>query len=99
MISAVLAAFALLADPAGAPQATPDSPPAAKPSTPPHAEAAAVAGKAKSPDDPLALVCHTEPVLGSRMTVKRCATKAEEAMSKFERRQELERMQGATYHP
>jgi hypothetical protein len=101
MISAVLAALVLLANSDGALQTAPDSSPAAKPATTPHtvSEATAVAGKAKAPDDPQALVCHSEPVLGSRLTVKRCTTKAEAAMSKFEQRQELERMQGSTYHP
>jgi hypothetical protein len=101
MISAVLAALVLLADPAGALQTAPDSPPAAKPATTTHtvSEATAVAGKAKAPDDPNAIVCRTEPVLGSRLTVKRCTTKGEAAMNKFEQRQELERMQGATYRP
>ena len=101
MISAVLAALVLLADPAGALQTAPDSSPAAKPSTTTHAvsEAPAMAGRAKVADDPNAIVCHTEPVLGSRLTVKRCTTKGEAAMNKFEQRQELERMQGATYRP
>ncbi len=100
MISAVLAALVWLADPAAA-QTPPDNAPAAKPASGPHtvSEATAVAGKTKAPDDPMALVCHSEPVLGSRLTVKRCTTKGEAAMSKFEQRQELERMQGATYHP
>ena len=101
MISAVLAALALLASSADGLQAAPDSSPPAKPATTSHtvSEATAVAGKAKAPDDPMAIVCHTEPVLGSRLTVKRCTTKGEAAMTKFQQRQELERMQGATYHP
>jgi hypothetical protein len=101
MISAVLAAFVLLANSAGGLQATPDSSPAAKPATTPRtvSEATAVAGKTKAPDDPLAIICHSEPVLGSRLTVKRCTTKGDAAMNKFQQRQELERMQGATYHP
>ena len=100
MIGAILAALALLANSAGGLQTTPDSSPAAKPTTPRTvSEATAVAGKTKAPDDPMAIVCHTEPVLGSRLTVKRCTTKGEAAMTKFQQRQELERMQGATYHP
>jgi len=100
MISAALAALVLLADQAGAAQSAPDNAPSAKPARTPHtvSEATAVAdGKAKASDDPLAIVCHSEPVLGSRLTVKRCTTKGDAAVNKFEQRQELERMQGATY--
>ena len=98
MISAVLAAAAMLAGPPSLP-APSDGTPAAKPATPPHtvSEATAVAGKTKAPDDPNEIVCKSEPVLGSRMTVKRCMTRGDMAMKQFEDRQQLERMQGDTY--
>ncbi|MFI4951120.1 MAG: hypothetical protein ACHP7A_08810, partial [Caulobacterales bacterium] len=71
----------------------------AKAAAAPHTLSGVTAtGRNKGADNPEALVCHSEPVLGSRMSVKRCMTKADADMQKFEQRQELERMQGDTYH-
>lgn len=41
------------------------------------------------------LICKSEPVLGSRMPVKKCHTVGDAAQEKFEAQQALERMQGA----
>jgi hypothetical protein len=95
MLTSMLAAAALLwqATAAAAPAPEP-----AKPDAAPHTLSGVTAtGKSKAANDPEALVCHSEPVLGSRMAVKRCMTKADADMQKFEQRQELERMQGSTY--
>lgn len=99
MISAILAAAMLLAGPAADPPPAPDGAPAAKPATAPHtvSEATGVAPKTKAAGDPNEIVCKSEPVLGSRMTVKRCMTRGDMAMKQFEDRQALERMQGDTY--
>jgi hypothetical protein len=99
MLSAVLSAFVLLVDVTGSLQSAPDTSPAAKPTqtTRTVSEATAVADKGKVADDPLAIVCRSEPIVGSRLTVKRCTTKGEAAMNRFEQRQQLERMQGSTY--
>jgi len=103
MMRAVLAAVALaIAFPAAA-QAPSDSAPAdsasaardAQPTT--VSPATAVAPKAKAADDPNRLVCKSEPVLGSRLAVKRCTTAGEAAVNRIEQRQQLERMQGSTY--
>jgi hypothetical protein len=96
MISAVLAAMVLLA------QATTGQPPvsdpsaAAKPAEAPNtvSPATAMGAKTKAPDDPNALVCKSEPVLGSRLSVKRCITKGEADIQRLQDRQDLERMQG-----
>ncbi len=88
MMIALLVATALMADTAAA--ATPATPPAA-----PAAKTAQVAKK----DDPNAMVCKSEPVLGSRMPAKKCRTQAQAAMEKEEARQQLDKMQGATYQP
>jgi len=98
MIRVILAAVGLaIASPAAA-QAPSDNPPAPKDAAPTTVSpATAVAPKAKAPDDPNKLVCKSEPVLGSRLSVKHCTTAGEAAVSKIEQRQELERMQGSTY--
>jgi hypothetical protein len=101
MISAVLAAAALLAEATTAPPPAPD-PAAAKPAEAPNtvSPATALGAKSKAADDPNALVCKSEPVLGSRLTVKRCVTKGQADMQKLEDRQTLERMQGhSVYTP
>lgn len=46
--------------------------------------------KARGPDT---VLCRNEPVLGSRMAVKRCSTVGQMAMDKFEAQQELTKMQ------
>ena len=98
MMRAVLAAVALaIAFPAAA-QAPSDSAPAARDAQPTTVSpATAVAPKAKAADDPNRLVCKSEPVLGSRLAVKRCTTAGEAAVNRIEQRQTLERMQGSTY--
>jgi hypothetical protein len=85
MISAVLAAAFLLADTTAALQPAAEGAPVAKP-------AAAVAAKSK-PDDSTTVVCKTEVVVGSRLGVKHCRTKADAEMQKMEDRQALERAQ------
>jgi hypothetical protein len=80
MIVALLAATILMAD--AAPAATP---------TPVDAKAAPAAVKKTSNDQ---LVCRSEPVLGSRMPVKKCRTAGDAAMEKLEAQQNLAKMQG-----
>jgi len=58
-------------------------------------DAAVVQAKAK--DDPNQLVCRSEIPVGSRLPVKKCMTKGEADMRRFEDRQDLERSQGDTY--
>ena len=80
--------------------------PASSPTPADDAKAAAAAAKtvdpavatAKPKDDPMAMVCHSETPVGSRLPVKKCMTKGEAEMRKFDDRQALERAQGATYH-
>jgi len=79
MIVALLAATVLLAD--AAPAATPA--PAAKT----EVQKAAAADQNK-------LICKSEPVLGSRMPVKKCRTVGDAAAEKLQAQQELNRMQG-----
>ena len=101
MISAVLAAAALLGQATTSPPPAPDLP-AAKPAETPNtvSPATALGARNKAADDPNALVCKSEPVLGSRLSVKRCVTRGEADMRKFEDRQNLERMQGrSTFTP
>jgi hypothetical protein len=92
MIVAAVASALLLAAAADPPAgAAPDkAPPASKTVDP-----AVVQGKAK--DDPNQLVCHSETPIGSRLPVKKCMTKGEAEMRKFEDRQALEKSQGDTY--
>ena len=80
MISVLFAAALLLADTTAA----------AQPASPAKAEAAA---PEKTKDDSNTMVCHSEPVLGSRMPVKRCRTKGDMAAQKLEDRQAIERAQ------
>jgi hypothetical protein len=89
MIVAMLAAMALMADSTTALQAT--STPAS-----PSAQATAAAQPVKKKADNQAdLICRSEPVLGSRMPVKKCRTTSQAAQDKQDARQELERAQGA----
>ena len=80
MISAILAAAVLLADTTATLQAAPD---AAKPA----------AAASKKQNDPTALVCKSEPVLGTRLATKHCRTQAQIDAQKLEDRQALERAQ------
>ena len=91
MIGAILAAGILLADTTAALQATPDaSATAAKPTAAASTVSQATAVSPKK-SDPMALVCKSEPVLGSRLPTKRCRTRGDMATEKFETRQALER--------
>ncbi|MFL5298544.1 MAG: hypothetical protein ACJ798_19365 [Phenylobacterium sp.] len=83
MIVAMLAATVLLADSTAALQATATQP------------AATAAAPAKKAGDQANLVCKSEPVLGSRMPVKRCRTSDQAKADKQAAREELERAQGA----
>jgi len=89
MILAMLAATVLLADSATALQAAP---------TPvsPAAQATAAAQPAKKQAGNQAdLICKSEPVLGSRMPVRKCRTSSQAAQDKLDAQAELERAQGA----
>ena len=87
MILALLAATAM--------QTTPASPSAAAPgnAVSPVVISREAAEAKRAAQDPNTLVCKTEPVLGSRMPVKKCATVGQMAMRKFEDRQSLEKIQ------
>ena len=92
MISAILVAGMLLADSTAALQAAPDATatPAKPAATQTVAQATGVAAKQR---DPEALVCKSEPVLGSRLPIKRCRTQGDMAQQKLQDRQALERSQ------
>jgi len=95
---AVLVALALAVATSAAAQTPPSGAPAAKEAAANTVSpATAVGPKATAPDDPNKLVCKSEPVLGSRLSVKRCTTVGDAAINKIEQRQALERMQGDTY--
>lgn len=94
MILALATASLLLAAAPADPPRT-DSAPAKPPAASKTVDPAVVQGKDK--DDPNQLVCHNETPVGSRLPVKKCMTKGEAAMRKFEDRQDLERAQGDTY--
>ena len=84
MILALLAATAFQATPA----------PATQPNTVSPVVISREADEAKRrAQDPNTVVCKTEPVLGSRMPKKKCATVGQMAMQKFEAQQELEKIQ------
>ncbi|HEX4711752.1 hypothetical protein [Phenylobacterium sp.] len=90
MISAILAAAVLLADTTATLQAPADA--AAKPTAATQTVAqAATAGKKQN--DPSAMVCKSEPVLGSRLPTKRCRTQAQIDSQRLEDRQAIERAQ------
>ncbi len=80
MIVALLAATVLLADVSPAATAAP------------AAKTAATAQK--TADSNNKLVCKSEPVLGSRMPVKKCRTVGDAAAEKLEAQQALNKMQG-----
>jgi len=84
MIVALLAATVLLAD------VTPAAAPA---NAAPAAKAQPTTGQ-KTADANSKLICKSEPVLGSRMPVKKCRTAGDAAAEKIEAQQALERMQG-----
>jgi hypothetical protein len=90
MIGAILVAGMLLADSTATLQTAPDA--AAKPAATAQTVTPAT-GVAAKKSDPAALVCKSEPVLGSRLPTKRCRTQGDIATEKFESRQALERTQ------
>jgi hypothetical protein len=90
MISAILVAGMLLADSTAALQAAPDA--TATPAKP-AATVSQATGVAAKQRDPEALVCKSEPVLGSRLPVKRCRSQGDMAQQKIQDRQALERTQ------
>jgi hypothetical protein len=86
MIVAMLAATVLLADSTTALQA------ASTTAAPPPAASQAAKKKAENQAD---LVCKSEPVLGSRMPVRKCRTSSQAQQDKLDAQAELERAQGA----
>jgi len=95
MIEALVAALFVAASP-GAPPDASATPPPAKAAGPGATVSEAVV-TAKPKDDPMKIVCRSELPVGSRLPVKRCETKGEADIRRFEDRQQLERMQGDTY--
>jgi len=91
IIAAVLGSVLLQAATAEPVRPAPGNSPAASKTV----DAAVVQAKAK--DDPNQMVCRSEIPVGSRLPVKKCMTKGEAEMRKFEDRQALERSQGDTY--
>jgi hypothetical protein len=87
MISAILVAGMLLADTTATLQAAPDA------ATTTTAQAASQPTDVAKKNDPQALVCKSEPVLGSRLPAKRCRTQGDMAQQKLQDRQALERAQ------
>jgi hypothetical protein len=83
MIVALLAATVLLAD---------VTPVASSAAAAPASKTAATAQK--TADSNNKLVCKSEPVLGSRMPVKKCRTVGDAAAEKLEAQQALIKMQG-----
>jgi hypothetical protein len=94
MIQALVAALFVAAAPGAPPDAAAPPPPKAAGQGATVSEAVVTA---KSKDDPMKIVCRNELPVGSRLPVKRCETKGDAEMRKFEDRQQLERMQGDTY--
>lgn len=82
MISVIFTAALLLTDAAAAPQPQAVLTPPVTPQT-----TTAATPKKVSPDE---RVCHSTPMLGSRMPVKLCMTERQAAMRKFEDRQLIE---------
>ena len=82
MISVILTAALLLTEVAAAAQPSAPTAPVVTPLT-----TTADAAKKVSPDE---RVCHSTPMLGSRLPVKLCMTQRQAAMRKFEDRQLIE---------
>ncbi|MGH6909004.1 MAG: hypothetical protein ACREE0_20180 [Phenylobacterium sp.] len=94
MISALFAATLVLAQ-STAPQVSPAAP---ANTVSPVVLIAPQPDKRKD-QGPDAVVCRHEPVLGSRMAVKRCSTIGQMAMDKIEAQQDLSKMQAKDgYH-
>jgi hypothetical protein len=89
MILAMLAATVLLADTTAALQANP------APATPATQATAAAQPAKKQAGNQADLICKSEPVLGSRMPVRKCRTSAQAAQDKLDAQADLERAQGA----
>ncbi len=89
MIIVVLAAFALMAESTPAAQSAPT--PAATAVSAPASGAATT--PARAADNPMAMVCKSEPVLGSRLPTKRCRTQGDIAQQRLDDRAALERAQ------
>jgi hypothetical protein len=92
MISAILVAGMLLADSTAALQVAPDATAPAKPAATAQTVSPAT-GVAEKQRDPETLVCRSEPVLGSRLPIKRCRSQGDIAQQKIQDRQALERSQ------
>lgn len=90
MISAILAAAVLLADTTATLQTPPE---AAKPAATAQAAARTATAASKKQNDPMAVICKSEPVLGSRMPTKRCRTQGQIDAQRLEDRQALEHAQ------
>lgn len=88
MIVAMLAATVLLADSTTALQAT-STPPA------PASQTTAAVPAPKKVGNQADLICKSEPVLGSRMPVRKCRSSAQAAQDKLDAQAELDRAQGA----
>src|SRR5690348_15414402 len=95
MLIGMLATLAIAFAPAADNPAPPPAPPVKTAPADKTVDTAVVQGKAKY--DPGQMVCHSEIPIGSRLPVKKCMTKGEADMRKFEDRQDLERSQGDTY--
>jgi len=95
MITALLAAAAFLA---GATPAAPATPSAAPTQT---TVSSVVVPPQKKPTDQAAntLICRNEPVMGSRLKVKRCNTQAEIDDRRLQDRADLEKLQGTGMLP
>ena len=91
---AVLVALALAVATSAAAQTPPSGAPAAKEAAANTVSpATAVGPKATAPDDPNKLVCKSEPVLGSRLPVRRCRTVADIRDRQLQDRQSVEHAQ------
>ena len=82
MITALIAASLMMANSTAFQVA-----PAAPPNTVSPVVLIAPQSDKKKAQGPNALICRNEPVLGSRMSVKRCSTVGQMAMDKFEAQQ------------
>lgn len=95
MIVAMFAATVLLADTTAALQSNPTTATPAGPAT-----AAAQPAPKKQANNQADLICKSEPVLGSRMPVRKCRTSTQAAQDKLDAQADLERAQGAqAYNP
>lgn len=97
MVTALIAATLMLAHSTAFQVSPPANPPA--PNTVSPVVLIAPQPDKKKVQAANALVCRNEPVLGSRMAVKRCSTPEQMAMEKFEAQQDLAKAQAKDgYH-